>query len=831
MTGVPVAWAVLGKDKGSYDDYSITSGGGGLSGKQLPVVFAELSSLGEPSAAEAGPGALPWIVFTAVRAGGRDYIGLGVQHWTPDCDAMGRPIMACAFYYVPYEEARNRRVSYRELLSAVQGAPLPDDGSALRAGLAGTAPERLAETIGLLGFDRVAAAAALLLERPVTVTRAEHLTTDQRLSFMDAVAALLPHGWRTRFSAATWNEAAEVRIGLAFGASCRPGSLELDWQDPGAPPPAAAPRAAAYLAWLHELVGPRAWTHARLVAALARRGAPMFDDEPETAVAILRDLDWPETVHRAVQAGTAAHGDIVALFAGRRHREYADSATTMRMFDALVDAADPDELPLVAELWHECGGGQAALVRNARRRLWREPPGTDLDAYARTADRIGLTDAFLAGLITAPDPPYESTGGEAVLAALLKKHRPPATGLVPKALGAHTSVLAELLLALTPALPSNRQAWLAAVEPYAPETLLGAFRALWDGRPPAPAAFDELARSGDLCVPAVLRTAARCRILGPTLEAFGDWLMAGVGGTASGQGTSGWTALLTGLECATPAEKGTIDGLLIWLGDEPRHLAESGSESTYFAAFHTVCSAPAGLDGRPRMYGALRAFLARYAWVADQAPAVVHLVRNTLDGDPAIARTVLLGRSVAPRLDGIAAFNEWREGILTVHPTLREEEPLLLVRNVRPDAPPEVVGEVCAEALHRGLQPAQVCDEVIAAGWRLSGDRLIPMLDQVASTLMRSGRSRDAATSAALELGRGLLLRCSPELAREIRQHAVWYALRETHYRLETVRALTEIPGRRRRHPIERGARRELRRLARAGGRLARPGLPLRRRA
>ncbi|RKS79641.1 hypothetical protein BZB76_1116 [Actinomadura pelletieri DSM 43383] len=819
MTTVPVAWAVRGKESGSYADYGITAGGRGLSARQLPAVFDELSSLGEPPVERAGPRALPWIVFTAVRAGDRDHVGLAVQEWTDQSDAMGRPITTCTFYYLPYRDAGDLGVSYRELLAAVQDEPLPQDGSALNAPLTGTDPRYLADTIADQGFARVAGAAALLLEGPVTVTRAEHLTVEERLAFMDAVAALLPQGWRTRFSAATWHEGTDLRIGLVFGQVCRPGSFELDWQAPGAP--RASTAAAAYHTWLYELVETRGWPGARLVAALAAQRGSMFHAGPGAAVEIVADLDWPGTVWRAVLDGTAQRADLVRLFTGGRHRELDDPGKVARVFGALVDVAEPDDLPLVAKLWHECGGEDGTLLRNARRRLWRERPQPDLGAYVETADRLGFADGFVAGLLAEPHPPGERPGGEATLAALLRERRPPGPGRTAEALARNGSVLAELLLAVTPDPIAERRAWLQTVVLDAPPVLLDAFDGLWSRPSRVPDTWPELVQNGRRCVPAVLHAAAKTpQALGDALAAFGRWLMT----DADPAHAPFWAEALARLDASTSAEKGTIDGLLAWLGDNPRHFADCTRSPNYFEAFHAVCADPAGQRHRPRLVEALAAFVSRYEWIpAGHTAAIVKLV-DRFAADREVGSALLFARSVEPTLVHVNAYGAWRRRYLDARQELRKVESLLLIRNVRPDAPPDVVGELCAEALHEGHPFDWVRDEILEAGWRFTPDQFVSLLDTVTDTLTRLGRGRDEAEDSALKLGRLLMLRRPQEETAQIRRYTVRYAVLEIRYRLNMIRYLGGDPERKGKLLLDGAVRKELDRLGTLAGRVAKSG-------
>src|SRR5262249_51020483 len=156
-------------------------------------------SLGNPPPERTGPGALPWAAVSVVRKGGRHYVGVATYRWSAEHDAAGRPIVSSSHFFLPYELLREHGVSYRGFLGAVAAAAPPPPGTELLVELDSTAPEETADLIERFGRERVERAAAMLLDGPVTVTAADDLAFTDRLAFLDAVAALLPYGWRTRF--------------------------------------------------------------------------------------------------------------------------------------------------------------------------------------------------------------------------------------------------------------------------------------------------------------------------------------------------------------------------------------------------------------------------------------------------------------------------------------------------------------------------------------------------------------------------------------------------------------------------------------------------------
>ncbi|WP_207401226.1 hypothetical protein, partial [Actinomadura roseirufa] len=507
MVKVRVGWALRGKPPGSHDDYTILrSAGRAFTPEDLGAILSRFSLGNPPSARQDGPGALPWVTVSEVQDAERHYLGLTIQEWSPDCDAAGRPIAVGRYFYLPYEAVSDAPVRYQGIYRELYGRDLAAQDGELVVDLPEASAAEQAARIEEIGFEPAATAAALLLDGPVTVTGGGAVPPDRRLAFFDAVAALLPYGWRTRFAAGTWHDNGSRHVRLAFAARPRPGTFELSWAAPREPPEGAA-RAREYLTALRDLTGGRRRTLTDIVAFLAAERRPLAGADPAEVLRILSELDWPVTVRRAAQSGRADPADLRRLFAAGRFRELRTAPERRLVFNALVGRGEVADLPLVQEHWHEAGGDFEVLLRMGRARLWRDPPAHGGAAYLGVAEALGFGGPYLAGLIEPPRPderPDERPGGEAAIAELVRRDPP---GRYPEAfaaLVANERMVCELLhqLALDDAGNGNGNGtaeWLTALASAAPDTLVGPFRAVLDGagEPVGVAALDRLAAHGD----------------------------------------------------------------------------------------------------------------------------------------------------------------------------------------------------------------------------------------------------------------------------------------------------------------------------------------------
>ncbi len=247
MSEVDFDWAWIGKVPGQRDEYGLLRSGN--SGRLRPATLARMVSHFSPGSPGGEnrdrPEALPWVTFTFAAASNTRYVGVAIREWPRDpvvpVDATGRPIVPTRFFCLPLEDFQEHFGSYSALYEAVRGLDLEvldRDGGLLRVPVhpraAGTrtARERLVTEEWLFA---AAAAAAALLDGPIALTPrylSPRYPLEERIAFLDAVAALLPAGTRATLSASTWaDNRTSHQIRLVFAQHLRDGG-ELDPDNP-----------------------------------------------------------------------------------------------------------------------------------------------------------------------------------------------------------------------------------------------------------------------------------------------------------------------------------------------------------------------------------------------------------------------------------------------------------------------------------------------------------------------------------------------------------------------------------------------------------------------
>ena len=152
-------------------------------------------------------------------------------------------------------------------------------------------PEALAaDVVSVFGGAVVATTVALLLSGPVSIIGSEGTTIHERLRFLDAVAALLPYGYRAWYTATTWSDSSvRHRIRLAFATRPRQDAKIIRW---GVVPAALSDGSPgeAYLRLLHQIreqaPDPKGLTD--LIRFLAQDAEPRRFEQPEYVVDSLR---------------------------------------------------------------------------------------------------------------------------------------------------------------------------------------------------------------------------------------------------------------------------------------------------------------------------------------------------------------------------------------------------------------------------------------------------------------------------------------------------------------------------------------------------------------
>jgi hypothetical protein len=240
-----VGWALWGKPEGSSDDFRLLGFSSGLMSSQAFEQVLTRFSPGTPPERAGLSGSLPWIMVGGIRIAKQPYLSLAIRERTDLLDGAGRAAPQTRYFCVSYADLRGAPVCYADLLDEVSRQPALPVGShpAFTLDLPCLAPEAAVTAMESRKFTEAAVSgtAALLLSGPVAIVGADNsVSARERLDFIDAVAALLPFGFRTGFTAATWSNSSNHPFRLAFADSPRQDAVVVRWRaDPPPPPPGA----------------------------------------------------------------------------------------------------------------------------------------------------------------------------------------------------------------------------------------------------------------------------------------------------------------------------------------------------------------------------------------------------------------------------------------------------------------------------------------------------------------------------------------------------------------------------------------------------------------
>jgi hypothetical protein len=253
---VSVEWAVIAKYPGAEEDYGIIAGSGGNEDIDDLNKIAFRYLAGNPSNDLRGredlPHAPPWATFGThppQHQGGARFISAAIQRqWHGAVDDSRRPIWPRHFFAYRYQDVARRHVSFTTAYQAVSGVPLSwDDPRPLRPvmshGLRGAAGDALLKLAGER-FDWLAGVAALLLEGQVVIDGASRLPLARRLQLLDAIAAMLPYGYRADLSASSAIGTGYTRMRLILADKAVDYGLHVKWN--GAVPAPQHEHAIAY---------------------------------------------------------------------------------------------------------------------------------------------------------------------------------------------------------------------------------------------------------------------------------------------------------------------------------------------------------------------------------------------------------------------------------------------------------------------------------------------------------------------------------------------------------------------------------------------------------
>ncbi|REE96888.1 hypothetical protein [Thermomonospora umbrina] len=605
MTSIRAEWALWGVAPDSRDYEVRACSDGTLRRSHFEKIITRFSP-GTPDS----EGALPRVTIAAVDIAKVPHLGMALQ--SPESYAEGRGTTTTRFFFFPYQAMSEGRVGYRALYEHLSPIELPESGTAAPITIEPPPidPDLIGEDLRRLGPGTVRAGALLVRDQQVCVTQAELTTLDDRLRYLDGVAAQLPYGYRAKLTATTWaNSATRHRLRLSFARRAPGGTAVIPWRGSSA---VAAGREAVE----EEHVTP-------LMAAFDRHGAATVI-QLLAADPVPRSCDDPEPARRALRA-MAGHGrpPDAALDVDELRELFAEDPDTLPEADVpgardalgrFIERAEPRDWPLIESWWGRLAADDASpllapMLDRCRRMLW-SGERVRLHAQLLIAYRHDRGDEFLAGLVTPPEGPPEAAERGAATAAQLVHDSVLATGaatahpLTLRTLLEHPPVLCELI-ALLAALGSEPLghgiAWLES-GPAGDHDVVGVFRDLLSGDEAEPLTGRRLLRlaaAGRSCVAALLDSACESGVLPALLPPFVEMLGASPDMTSDDR--RHWAGRLDGRRAADPYVSGSADVLVLALGGRPavgRRLAADPS-GAYLRGFLRAWRLPWPEGGRP----------------------------------------------------------------------------------------------------------------------------------------------------------------------------------------------------------------------------------------
>ncbi len=432
-TTVSAGWALMGKEPNSNDEYAVLRSSGGFFPRAGFDEILRRFTPGTPpprSIEEWVPDALPWVTVSYAPRNGGTVLGIAVRTWSDQVDGARRPIATTSYLCVPFADLTATPASYAALYSAVRDAGIaerPDSSAPVPVALAPLDAGDVATSIeqfGQSGFTLVAATAALLLAHPVSVLGGPTGDPDEqmarRLRFLDAVAALLPYGQRSKLVASTWADGGSAhRIRLAFTNRPRPGHTTVRWPLPDKPPFPDI-RCAHYFDLLVILLE-HGRTIREIVEYLASAVEPHRIDDPGYALHCLAELDPRFSASQSIRNGTARIDELRRLLLTKRIDEL-DPTIQRKALWLLLEAADAEDLELVKRTWQRWAAENpvsgelhrwlvTAVGVAGRNLLWvHASDSTALKRLLGLADDLGFADQLLATLLDASTARQEAHG-------------------------------------------------------------------------------------------------------------------------------------------------------------------------------------------------------------------------------------------------------------------------------------------------------------------------------------------------------------------------------------------------------------------------------------
>ena len=736
---VRVGWALWGKEAGTRTDYAV------LACSREPFSRPDFGKIinrfaaGTPETRSSGAWELPLITVSWVGVEPSLHIGISVTDSIGQVDALGRPITQTSYYCVPYREVSEARISYSALYDAVRKIQLaPEDGDLIPLTVPATGVGEAAQRVEDLGERVVGAAAAALLRGPVSIVDAEETTLEQRLGFIDAVASLLPYGYRAKLTAATWSDSGtRHRLRLAFASRVKDDAAAVSWRYPGEVP-GSGTVAHAYYEHLRQLRSGTAehgkkFDLATVVGFLDANTEPRKFEQSQDALTILREIDLPDRVLRAYRDGVQLDPAEVRQAARVSLSEQVSPGDCQDLLAALGMVGSAGDWPAIGQRLDQVtdlGALCRILSLFGRRVLWTAQPDPKVIRGVLEAARTrGLDDDFLADLVVPPKQatllgvrcaaglladalsPDGSDAGTYPVTRDILARSPAAVAAYLAALAGSGDAAARLLTWLSPLLPAGFAEQLAIA--------LGSKRGRITDQGMA-----ELARREPGCVSALLAIGSATGRLDQLLPGFTLW--AASSGELDPPERRYLSARLGDLVTTTPAQQAWLDLGLLSMGAPPATLPPPAHQPDSEPYISNLTSNWKRLERQSPMFSPERCvqawanYLSRQEWASRkaQAAAVADLAGRLLAYD----RQNLLAGEVGSRLAAIPAAKHWdfaQDWLARVrknNPDAVRDGLLATLETLPPGSGAGQLAELCVRARQERLSPDEVCRKLARSG-------------------------------------------------------------------------------------------------------------------
>jgi hypothetical protein len=733
-------WAVWSKDPGTREDYSVLACSDTFTRTDFAKIISRYTAGTPDTRVVQGLGALPWVTVSWVGVDDAVRVGLAITDQTDQVDGVGRPITRTRYFCVPYHVLSRDAVSYTALYrGASQVTQFPSDGQPVQLAVPRvTAPDVLASVLDAskVDYEVLGCAAALLLDGPVSVVHADGSTVTDRLAFIDAVASLLPYGFRAKFTAGTWADSGiRHRLRLAFATRPREDAAAVSLRHGGRPPTGAG-SGLQYFEQFRQLSGGTAAAgpfSGRLVAdAMAAESEPQRFEQPDPAVAALREIDLPWRVRRAIRDKAPVDlAELRRVFATGRLTQLEPPRTDL--LEELSVLGEAKDWPhLVRWLGEAAGDRNAAglvLAQFGGRVLWHSQPVGDVVRKCLTvADTYEAKDNVLASLVRTPVPIAGYEEGVRILAdmvegAVLGGADQAAYPYTRDQLTRNPVAAAEVMAALAASNAAELLNWLS---PQLPEPLARVFEFALEGRrgKVTEADFSALSQLGDDCVRAALRVASGTGRLASLLPSFTGWLAARW--LPGGPDQRSWERSLQALAPAGAEQRAYVDTALLIVGASPVALPPPAGHpdwpayAEHLAATWRRLAKASGQFSPESCVQVLARYLDGQRWTdtKQQARGVVELGSQLVSYDP---DHVLVG-TLASRLDANPRARGWDfaqqllEWVQKNDPDAVRKGLLARLDGLPAGASPEEAAELCRRASEEGIKPQDACERLAKSG-------------------------------------------------------------------------------------------------------------------